>query len=85
LNKLMLSSLVAVIGLAANAAAPADDANTDRPAMTYKQKMQACLDKARREQANASDADLKKTCAAKIQSWDQHPSETKSPPNNPTN
>jgi len=65
-------------------AAIADDSNSNRPVLTYKQKMKMCMDREREHGSNASDSDLKKTCADKIQSYEQHPSETKTPPSNPT-
>jgi hypothetical protein len=75
----LAASVICGVGSAA-----ADDTNTDRPIMTYKQKMQMCLDKERQQDASKSDKDLKKVCAAKLQSYEQHPSETKTPPSNPT-
>jgi hypothetical protein len=66
------------------AASVADDTNSDRPVMTYKQKMKDCMEKERQANPSASTSDRKKTCAAKIQSYDEHPSETKKPPSNPT-
>jgi hypothetical protein len=75
----MAASVICGIGAAA-----ADDTNTDRPIMTYKQKMQMCVDKERQQDASKSDKELKKICSAKLQSYEQHPSETKAPPSNPT-
>jgi hypothetical protein len=67
-----------------SAAAVADDTNTDRPVMTHQQKMKDCMQKERQANPSVSAADRKKTCSAKIQSYDQHPSETTKPPDNPT-
>lgn len=64
--------------------AHADDTNTARPIMTHKQKMQQCMAKARQDDANASDVELKKICRNKLQFYEQHPSETKTLPANPT-
>lgn len=52
--------------------------------MTHKQKMQQCMAKARQDDANASDVELKKICRNKLQFYEQHPSETKTLPANPT-
>jgi hypothetical protein len=72
------------IAVGVSGLASADDTNTDRPIITYKQKMQMCVDKERQQDTGKSDKELKKTCSAKLQSLDQHPSETKMPPANPT-
>jgi hypothetical protein len=74
-------------GLALNffcAASFADDTNSDRPVVTYQQKMKDCMAKERQANPSASVAARKKTCSTKIQSYDEHPSETTKPPNNPT-
>jgi hypothetical protein len=61
----------------------ADDTNTDRPVMTHKQLMKECMDKERAENSSASMEDVKKTCRAKIKSYNNHPSESNPPPDNP--
>jgi hypothetical protein len=80
----MLSICLGMFAFSAFSSANADDSNADRPIMTYKQKMKMCLNKARQNDSNSSDAELKKVCIAKLQSYEQHPSETKVPPTNPT-
>jgi hypothetical protein len=83
-SKTLLSLGLSACAMWAAGSALADDANTDRPIMTYKQKMQMCMNKERQQDANRSDKDLKKLCSDKLQSYEQHPSETKTPPSNPT-
>jgi hypothetical protein len=81
----MLCAVVA--GLAAASVgtqAWADDTNTARPVVTHKKMMRDCMAKERQSNPGASDTDVKKTCRAKVQSYEQHPSETKTPPDNPT-
>jgi hypothetical protein len=63
--------------------AMADDSNVARPVVSHKQMMKDCLAKERQANPSASDDDMKKTCRAKIDSYNKHPSETTSPPNNP--
>ena len=75
--------MTAVTGMLGVAPACADDANSDRPIMTHKQMMKDCMAKERAAHPDAAAQDLKKTCLAKIQSYEQHPSETVRPPNNP--
>ena len=45
--------------------------------------MQDCMAKERSANSGASEDDMKKACRAKIQSYENHPSETAKPPNNP--
>ena len=61
----------------------ADDSNAARPVVSHKQMMKDCMAKERQANPNASDDDRKKTCRAKVDSYEKHPSETTSPPNNP--
>jgi hypothetical protein len=63
--------------------AMADDSNVARPVVSHKQMMKDCLAKEKQANPSASDDDMKKTCRAKIDSYNKHPSETTSPPNNP--
>jgi hypothetical protein len=85
MTRMMLCAVVAGLTAASlSTQALADDANTARPVVTHKQMMRDCLAKERQANPGASDADMKKTCRAKVQSYEQHPSETKAPPDNPT-
>jgi hypothetical protein len=61
----------------------ADDTNTARPVVPPKKMMKECMDKERSNNSGASEEDMKKTCREKIKSYDQHPSETNPPPDNP--
>jgi hypothetical protein len=61
----------------------ADDAPTAQPQMTHKQMMKDCITKERAAKSSASDADLKKTCEAKIKEYRDHPSVTTTPANTP--
>jgi hypothetical protein len=61
----------------------ADDAPTARPPMTHKQMMKDCVAKERAANTGATDADLKKTCDAKIKEYREHPSVTTTPANTP--
>jgi hypothetical protein len=61
----------------------ADDAPAARPAVTHKQMMKDCMAKERAANSSASDADLRKTCDAKIKEYREHPSVTTTPPNTP--
>jgi hypothetical protein len=84
MKQAILSICLGVFAFSAFNSAYADDTNSDRPIMTYKQKMKMCINKERERDSNTSDAELKKVCSAKLQSYEQHPSETKVPPTNPT-
>jgi hypothetical protein len=74
-----------LVGLSAQAglSALADDANSDRPIQTHKQMMKDCMAKEKSSGNGASDEDLRRICRDKIKSYDNHPSETTPPPNNP--
>jgi hypothetical protein len=61
----------------------ADDTNSDRPVKTHKQLMKECMAKERSANTGASEDDMKKTCREKIKSYNNHPSETTQPGNNP--
>jgi hypothetical protein len=61
----------------------ADDSNSTRPIVSPKQMMKDCVTKERQQNPRASEDDMKKTCRAKIASYNEHPSETTAPPNNP--
>jgi hypothetical protein len=45
--------------------------------------MKDCMARERQANPGASGDDMKKTCRAKIDSYNKHPSETTAPPNNP--
>jgi hypothetical protein len=80
----MLCALIVTLGAASmGARALADDTNSDRQVKTHKQMMQDCMAKERSANSGASEDDMKKACRAKIQSYENHPSETAKPPNNP--
>jgi pentapeptide MXKDX repeat protein len=84
MNKKALCVLAACFAATAlGSPAFADDANSARPNIPPKQMMNDCMAKERQENPGASEDDMKKTCHAKIDSYNKHPSETKSPPNNP--
>ena len=82
MNRIVASLLLACLA-SAGVQAIADDTNTDRPVMTHKQMMKDCMDRERASNSGASTEDMKKTCRAKIKSYEDHPSETKTPPANP--
>jgi hypothetical protein len=75
---------LASAGFGAASLARADDANSARPNVTHKQMMKDCMDRERAANSGASEQDVKKTCREKIKSYEDHPSETARPPNNPT-
>lgn len=79
---------IAAVTLAALAAqsglALADDANSDRPVQSHKQMMRDCMQQERQANATESKQDMKRTCREKIKSYNDHPSETALPPQNPT-
>jgi hypothetical protein len=84
MNRIVASLLLACLASAGiGMSAIADDTNTDRPVMTNKQMMKNCTAKERAENSNASMDDIKKTCRAKIKSYNDHPSESNPPPDNP--
>jgi hypothetical protein len=83
MNKVICIIAAAAAMTCLSVPAIADDTGSDRPIKTHQQKMKECLSKERRASPNVSDADRKKTCGAKIDSFDQHPSETLKPPDNP--
>jgi hypothetical protein len=64
----ILSICFGVFAFSAFNSAHADDTNSDRPIMTYKQKTKMCINKERERDSNTSDAELKKLCSAKLQS-----------------
>ena len=76
---IILCASLAVIGVQALA----DDTNSDRPVISHKQMMRDCMAKERAANSGASEQDMKKTCRDKIKSYNNHPSETTTPPNNP--
>jgi hypothetical protein len=56
------------------AIACADDAPTAQPVKTPKQKMHECMAQERASNSTMSKEDMKKACAAKLQSDENHPS-----------
>jgi hypothetical protein len=73
---------VACFAVGANITVFADDTNSGRPVMTPKQMMANCMAKERQQNSGASEDDMKKICRLKIDSYNKHPSETTTPPNN---
>jgi hypothetical protein len=62
----------------------ADDANSDRPVESHKQMMRDCIKQERQANPTESKEDMKRICREKINSYNNHPSETAQPPQNPT-
>jgi hypothetical protein len=84
MNRIALCALIgSFTAFSISMRAMADDSNVARPVVSHKQMMKDCLAKERQANPGASDDDMKKTCRAKIDSYNKHPSETTSPPNNP--
>jgi hypothetical protein len=81
MNRMTLCALIGCFSLGMQAIA--DDSNLARPIVSPKQMMRDCMAKERQGNPGASKDDMKKTCQAKIDSYNKHPSETTSPPNNP--
>jgi hypothetical protein len=54
--------------------AMADDAPSAQPVKTSKQKMHECMTQERANNSGMTKEDMKKTCAAKLQSEQNHPS-----------
>jgi hypothetical protein len=81
---MIIFALVAVLaGTSLSTRGLADDTNSDRQVKTQKQMMKECMAKERSANTGASEKDMKKTCHEKIMSYNNHPSETTQPPNNP--
>ncbi len=76
---LTLAALAGHSGLAL-----ADDANSDRPVQSHKQMMRDCMQQERQVNSTESKEEMKRTCREKIRSYNDHPSETAPPPQNPT-
>jgi hypothetical protein len=87
MNRLLVSWLVAGVVFAGSGWALADDTNNDRPIQTHKQMMHDCMAKEKAKAASTgqttSTEQLKQVCRDKVKSYDNHPSETTAPPNNP--
>jgi pentapeptide MXKDX repeat protein len=84
MTRMIICALVAILaGTSVSTRALADDTNSDRQVKTQKQMMKECIAKERSANTGASEDDMKKTCREKIQSYNNHPSETTQPPNNP--
>jgi hypothetical protein len=84
MNRLLVCALFAsALGSSLSMQALADDTNSTRPVVSHKKMMKDCMAKEKQATPTASEEDMKKTCREKIESYNQHPSETKSPPNNP--
>jgi hypothetical protein len=84
MNRMALCALIGTVAaFSVSMEAIADDSNSARPVVSPKQMMKDCMAKERQANPGASEDDMKKTCQAKIDSFNKHPSETTSPPNNP--
>lgn len=84
MNRMVLCALIGCFtAFSTSTQAIADDSNSARPVVSPKQMMKNCMAKERRANPDASKDDLKKTCQAKMDSYNKHPSETTTPPNNP--
>jgi hypothetical protein len=84
MNRMAVYALIgSFTALSISMQAIADDSNVARPVVSHKQMMKDCIAKERQANPSASADDMKKTCRAKIDSYNKHPSETTSPPNNP--
>jgi hypothetical protein len=84
MNRMALCALMSSFAaLCVGTQAMADDSNSARPVVSPKQMMKDCMAKEKQANPGGSEDDMKKTCQAKIDSYNKHPSETTSPPNNP--
>jgi len=85
MTRMILGALVALLaGSSLSTRGLADDTNSDRPVKTQKQMMKECMARERSANTGAPEDDMRKTCREKIKSYNNHPSETTEPPNNPT-
>jgi len=85
MTRMIMGALVAILAATSlSTRGLADDTNSDRPVKTHKQMMKDCMAKERSTNTGASEDDMRKTCREKIKSYNNHPSETSEPPNNPT-
>ena len=57
----------------------ADDAPTDQPVKSHRQKMHECIAQQRAANANLPQAELRKTCQRLLQAQQNHPSMPGSP------
>jgi hypothetical protein len=84
MNRMALCALTGTLtAFSISLQAIADDSNVARPVASHKQMMKDCMARERQANPGASGDDMKKTCRAKIDSYNKHPSETTAPPNNP--
>jgi hypothetical protein len=81
MNRMALCALIGCLSVGMQAIA--DDSNVARPVVSPQQMMKDCMAKERQANPGASKDGMKKTCQTKIDSYNKHPSETTSPPNNP--
>jgi hypothetical protein len=63
----------------------ADDAPSAQPVKTPKQKMHECMTQERASNSGLSKEDMKKACAAKLQSDENHPSRPQPSPDSTHN
>ena len=75
----LLASLMAISSMAVLA----DDAPSDAPVLTLKQKMQACMAKQKAANGGLSKQDMHKACRNEIQAERDHPSVPATPNNVP--
>ena len=74
--------LVGLLGVSAQALA--DDAPTDQPVLTHKQKIQHCMAKQRATNSGMTAKDMRKACETELQSQENHPSKPVTPNNVPS-
>jgi hypothetical protein len=72
IHSILLATSVSFLTLAGLALA--DDAPSGQPVKSPKQKMQECIEQQRASNTGLSTEELKKACAAKLQSDENHPS-----------
>jgi hypothetical protein len=82
--RLSIAALTLAVFAGQSGLALADDTNSDRPVESHKQMMRDCIQRERQANPTESKQDMKRTCREKISSYNDHPSETAQPPQNPT-
>jgi hypothetical protein len=82
--RLSIPALTLAVLAGQSGLALADDTNSDRPIESHKQMMKDCMQQERQANPTAQKEDMKRTCREKIKSYNDHPSETAPPPQNPT-
>jgi hypothetical protein len=80
IHSIFLATSLSLAGMAL-----ADDAPSGPPIKSPKQKMQECIAQQRANNSGLSMEELKKACAAKLQSDENHPSRPQPSPDSPLN